>query len=314
MVEEFNRNTMNRQNQNQSVGGILHDLERLLESSENNDFNFSFKESGLSNEEVEITRLLKKVLNNYKSGIEYDSVKYNLVSKTLGVGLWDMDIVPNDPANPNNPASWSPELRRLLGFNNERDFPNILGSWQSRVHPDDMSTVLTRFGAHLNDRTGRTPYDVEVRLAMKNGEYRTFRSFGTSERDSRGNPIRVAGAFEDITEKHRINQELETNNVRLKLLLQNIDLALWDMEVDPNDPIGGNNIFWWSDEFRRMAGFTDERDFPNVLSSWSDRIHPEDKERILTAFAAHLMDPTLKKPYNVEYRMEKKNGDYIWFF
>jgi PAS domain S-box-containing protein len=108
-------------------------------------------------------------------------------------------------------------------------------------------------------------------------------------------------------------EELINQNLRLNLLLNSMDVALWDMIIDPNDPVAGNNEFWWSDEFRKMLGFTDENDFPNILSSWSNRLHPKDKERTLNALAAHLNDYTGKTPYNIEYELLLKNGQYRHF-
>ena len=199
----------------------------------------------------------------------------------------------------------------MLGFSDERDFPNILSSWSDRLHPEDKERTLSAFAAHLGDRSGRTPYDLTYRLMLKNGEYRYFHAFGATMRDSKGVALRVAGALEDVTEKTQMQERLENNDLRLSLLLKSIDIALWDMVVDPSDPTGSNNAFWWSDEFRRMLGFSGEHDFPNILSSWSDRLHPEDKDATLNAFAAHLNDYTGATPYNVEYRVQKKNGEYI---
>ncbi|WP_236438666.1 PAS domain-containing protein [Pseudomonas syringae] len=80
--------------------------------------------------------------------------------------------------NPKNRFWWSQQLRNLLGFNDERDFPNVLASWASRLHPDDKERSLNAFGAHLNDRSGKTPFDIEYRMKMKGGEYRWFRGRG----------------------------------------------------------------------------------------------------------------------------------------
>ena len=62
-----------------------------------------------------------------------------------------------------------------------------------------------------------------------------------------------------------------------------------------------------------MLGFKDETDFPNVTSSWSDKLHPEDKEKTLQAFAAHILDKTGKTPYNVKYRLKRATGEYVWY-
>ena len=300
------------QKQSSSVRkGLFGELHRLTVAGEIGDYNITLDSEGLSRRDDAIVRLINNSLGNYRTSMEYNLMKYRLTSDALGVALWDMDVVGGDPVNPKNKFTWSQEFRHMLGFSDERDFPNITSSWSDRLHPDDLDRTINAFAAHLTDHSGRTPYDLTYRLKLKNGEYRTFRAFGATLRDKNGVPLRVAGALEDITDKNQMQSELETNDLRFKLLLSSIDIALWDMTVDPRDPVAGNNEFWWSDELRRMLGFSGEHDFPNVTSSWSDRLHPEDKERTLKAFAAHLNDYTGRTPYNIHYRLKHKNGEYL---
>ena len=300
-----------RESSRKNSKGLLSVMEKLIEAGNTGNYDVVLDFGQLSRKETEVVNLLKTALSKFKQAHAYDLMKYKLTSDALGVALWDMDVIGGDPVNPNNKFTWSQEFRRMLGFTDERDFPNILSSWSDRLHPEDKERTLGAFAAHLNDHSGRTPYDLKNRIMMKNGEYRRFHAFGTTMRDHSGIPLRVAGALEDITEQEQMQKQLETNDLRLTLLLKSISIALWDMTVDPDDPTGANNEFWWSDEFRRMLGFSGIHDFPNILSSWSDRLHPEDKDKTLGAFAAHLNDYTGKTPYNVEYRVMKKNGDYI---
>ena len=109
------------------------------------------------------------------------------------------------------------------------------------------------------------------------------------------------------------SHKAEYNIMKYKLASDALNIALWDMNVVQEDPINSENTFTWSREFRQMLGFTDESDFPNVLHSWSDRLHPDDRERALKAFAAHISDYTGKTPYNLEYRLMHKNGEYRYF-
>ena len=291
--------------------GLHNELARLVKAAEAGDFNISLDLGLLSRKEAEIARFINNAIGNYRVSTEYNLMKYQLTSDALGIALWDMDVEGGDPVNPNNKFTWSQEFRHMLGFSDEYDFPNLLHSWSDRLHPEDKDRALGAFAAHLNDHSGQTPFDLEYRLMLKNGQYRSFHAFGNTLRDSAGVPLRVAGALEDITAKKDMQNHLENNNLRLELLLKSIDIALWDMVVDPTDPTGSLNEFWWSDEFRHMLGFSGEHDFPNVLHSWSDRLHPEDKEKTLNAFAAHLNDYTGRTPYNVEYRVQHKNGHYI---
>jgi PAS domain S-box-containing protein len=64
---------------------------------------------------------------------------------------------------------------------------------------------------HLNDRTGRTPYNIEYRLQLKNGEYRWFIATGATTRDRSGVPLRVAGALRDISEAVRSIEEIQSS-------------------------------------------------------------------------------------------------------
>ncbi len=239
--------------------------------------------------------------------------RLDLLVEASRIGLWDMSVIAGDPVNPKNEFWWSDHFRKMLGFQDERDFPNVLDSWASRLHPDDKEWVLDAFAKHLNDKTGKTPYDVEYQLQLKTGEYRWFRATGTTMRDRRGLPVRVAGSLADITERKLSEQQLQHSLRRFELINRASNVGLWDMTVIAGDPVNPKNEFWWSDRFRELLGFRDESDFPNVLDSWSNRLHPNDKEWVLEAFAKHLTDRTGKTPYDVEYQLKLKGGEYRWF-
>ncbi|MBI3144955.1 MAG: PAS domain-containing methyl-accepting chemotaxis protein [Pseudogulbenkiania sp.] len=239
--------------------------------------------------------------------------RFELVNAAASEGLWDMTVVAGDPVNAGNAFWWSPPFRQMLGFQDERDFPNVLGSWANRLHPDDRERTLDAFAAHLNDRSGRTPYDVTYRLQLKNGDYRWFRARGATLRDPHGVPLRVAGSLADITAERRRDAELDKTLTRFELTRELLVEGLWDMEVVAGDPLNPKNAFWWSRQFRQLLGFTDERDFPDVLDSWASRLHPDDKAAVLQAFGAHLNDRSGQTPYDVEYRLQCKDGQYRWF-
>ena len=114
-------------------------------------------------------------------------------------------------------------------------------------------------------------------------------------------------------EHSKLMSENEYQLTKLSMVLDASKIGLWDMEVIKGDPVNPDNTFQWSDEFRHMLGYSSEADFPNILSSWSDKLHPEDKERTLDLFARHILDRTGKTPYDLEYRLLKKNGEYSYF-
>jgi PAS domain S-box-containing protein len=148
-------------------------------------------------------------LDELRTSSSAEIERYELMIEAAGIGLWDMDVNAADPVNPNNEFQWSQEFRTMLGYRDEKDFPNILNSWASRLHPDDAQRTVDAFLGHLNDRTGRTPYDIEYRLQLKTGEYRWFVATGATKRDRNGTPLRVAGALRDIDNEKRLSETAE---------------------------------------------------------------------------------------------------------
>ncbi len=124
--------------------------------------------------------------------------KFELVTKTTTEGLWDLEIPKDNAINDETPFFWADRFRQMLGYQDEKDFPNVLHAWSDLLHPDHKQKTLEAFSAHLLDRTGRTPYDVEYQLKLKDGSYKWFRAIGNTVRDEHGNALRVAGSLIDI--------------------------------------------------------------------------------------------------------------------
>lgn len=255
----------------------------------------------------------RELLRETEQAARAHEVRFDLVNRASSEGLWDMEVVAGDPVNPNNRFWWSQQLRNLLGFNDERDFPNVLASWADRLHPQDKPATLDAFARHLNDKSGHTPYKVKNRLAMKDGSYRWFYAQGETLRDAQGRPVRVAGSLRDIHDELQRDHEHEVIITRFELAREMLSDGLWDMEVIAGDPVNPKNPFWWSTQFRRLLGFETVEEFPDVLDSWASRLHPDDKERSLAAFGSHLNDRSGKTPFDIEYRLKMKTGEYRWF-
>jgi len=193
----------NQSFQNSSLETLIMESRRMLEQSKSEDISIAKPAGDLSPEIKEIFENLAGAIQNYQGRIRYDIMKYQLANKALHTGLWDMDIVGGDPVNPNNRFVWTDDFRRMVGFKDEKDFPNVLNSWSDRLHPEDKDRTINAFAAHLTDTTGKIPYDVKYRLKLKNGDYGYFRATGDVIRDREGRPLRVAGLLLDLSEEKR---------------------------------------------------------------------------------------------------------------
>src|SRR5258706_5927039 len=121
-------------------------------------------------------------------------MRFDFVCQASDDGLWNIEMGPDETIQVNTPFWWSNQFRNLLGYQDEGDFPNVLGSWSNLLHPDDRQRILNTFDAHLADRTGRTPFAVEYRLKCRDGVHRWFRTKCSTQRDMRGSPLRMPGA------------------------------------------------------------------------------------------------------------------------
>jgi PAS domain S-box-containing protein len=171
----------------------------------------------------------------HTEALELAATRFDISREMLHDGLWDIEVVAGDPANPKNTIWWSSQMRRLLGCNTVEEFPNTLESWTSRLHPDDSARAIAAFVAHVDDRSGKTPFDVDYRLKHKSGTYRWFRGRGQTRRAQDGSPQRVVGAITDIhahheestmreaqAEQHRVMQETLSKLTQIVATIQGI--------------------------------------------------------------------------------------------
>ena len=103
---------------------------------------------------------------------------------------------------------------------------------------------------------------------------------------------------------------LQNESASLDTIHEMLGSGKWTMDFDEEGAMIRVN---WSNEFRRMLGYHGKGDFPDVLESWSDLLHPDDKEHVLKEFNDTISDYTGQKSYDVEYRLLTKNKGYRWY-
>ncbi len=268
-------------------------------------------QTAVSESDKEVISLINEKAAQIMEYANGETSKLNMVNEIIDSGMWTMYFDPQ--SGDINRVDWSDEFRRMIGFKNRSDFPDTLEAWTSRLHPEDKDMVLSEFNATLADKSNTKKYDVNYRLQIKSGDYRWFRAAGNLSRDERNMPVIFIGIFIDITEQMEQSRQLEIETQRHDAIDQTLSEGSWSMNVIGRDASNPNNPFWWSQQFRHLLGYRDENDFPNVLNSWSDSLHPEDKQAALDAFNNHVSDYSGNTPFDIEYRLRRKDGSYRWF-
>ncbi|MCW6512875.1 methyl-accepting chemotaxis protein [Lichenifustis flavocetrariae] len=149
-----------------------------------------------------------------------------LLDDACGVGLWEAVLFQGDAMHAKSIWTWSPEFRRLLGYESESEYPNVVQSWSDRLHPDDVAPTFAAFVGHLADKSGRSRYDVTYRLKVRDGSYRWFRATGGCRYASDGQTVRACGSLTDIHKQKVAEFAAATESENDKLILTALTKAL----------------------------------------------------------------------------------------
>ena len=112
----------------------------------------------------------------------------------------------------------------------------------------------------------------------------------------------IANIIAQANERLQIENKLRESQERYDLAVRGSSNGLWDWNTLTDE-------VFYAPRFKEMIGYTDA-EMPNLFEAWESKLHPEDRKRVLTAVQNHLKD---RVPYNVEYRLQTKQGEYCWF-
>ena len=192
----------------------------------------------------------------------------------------------------------SPQIEAALGHSLEAwEEP---GFWLQVIHPDDREAVMAE-----STRTNTTgeQYRQEYRMIAADGEVLWFHDESVIVRDAAGAPLYWQGVMMDVTERRRTEEELRHAQERFRMLVEHIPAVVYaePIEYDPGllymSPQVEHVLGWTADEWQAQAGF------------WLDHLHPDDRARVAELNTA---SNTTKVPFTTEYRMQHKQGHYVW--
>lgn len=112
------------------------------------------------------------------------------------------------------------------------------------------------------------------------------------------------------TKENEYKKQLEKQIVSFQNIHEALGSGAWNLMYDHEGKLAAVN---WSDTLRKMLGFTSIKDFPNTFEAWADRLHPDDKAYTMQEYEQTVTDRTGRKKFDVEYRLQSKNGKYHWF-
>ena len=105
-----------------------------------------------------------------------------------------------------------------------------------------------------------------------------------------------------VAELERTLATLKSENDRLQLVARGSREGLWDW------PDLNEERQWWSPGFFQLLGYEDNA-FPPTLERFAELLHPDDRLIQMAAIEGLL---ERDEPFESEYRMKNRSGDYRW--
>ncbi|MDP9479994.1 MAG: EAL domain-containing protein, partial [Actinomycetota bacterium] len=191
--------------------------------------------------------------------------------KVARLGVWEWNVG-------SGKVAWSEEQCRIYGLE-PHEFAGTVEAHFERVHPDDRGTVRGS-----RERTLRLagPVELENRITRPDGEVRVVHTHRQTVRDERGEPIKVFGTTQDVTERRRAEEALRESQARLAEAQRIARVGSWEYAV-------GEDEAHWSDEMYRIFG-RDPGSFVPTYGTFLRSVHPDDRRSLLRMFRKALRE------------------------
>lgn len=145
-------------------------------------------------------------LREAEAALRRSEERYFLATAAGDVGVWDFDLDSGE-------IYVDPRLKAILGYQDD-EIRNHIDEWGALVHPDDTDAVMKAVDVYL---AGGTPvYEIEHRMLHKDGSERWFLARGSAIRDGTGHAFRMVGTDTNITERKKVEAQLDESHKKIR--------------------------------------------------------------------------------------------------
>ncbi|WP_404976888.1 MULTISPECIES: EAL domain-containing protein [unclassified Acidovorax] len=211
------------------------------------------------------------------------------VGRVARVGGWQVDV-------PTRILTWSHEVAAAY----ELPMAQAPLDASMAIYPADArEAVRAAFEACA---TNGTPIDLQAPVTMPNGRQYRVRVVAHAVRNDRGVITKVQGTFLDVSDSHAAKAARSASDERFRLVASATTDAVWDWDLQ-------TDAVWWNEGMEALFGVPRHL-LPPDSTSWTDRLHPDDRTRVLQRVRAVLEGTG--NAWADEYRFRRFDGSYAW--
>jgi PAS domain S-box-containing protein len=224
--------------------------------------------------------------------VEFEKLKllYNQVESLTNTGTWELDLK-------NNQLKWSDGVFKMLGYQ-PQEFEITFEKGVEVIHPTDRERATKLMDDVLQNDA---EYFIKKKLLSKSGNIIHVRSKANIFKDEEGNPIKLIGVFQDITEFEKSEEEIKQQNTLTLNIIKNLPSAFFLFNQK------GQHLLW-NKQLEEITGY----DHDEIASISPEEMYEgEEKEKVKN----HVKE-VLKKGYTeIEaWLSTKSNGKVPIYF
>lgn len=214
------------------------------------------------------------------------------VIEATEVAIWELDI-------PSSKVEINDRWASLIGQTRAELEPVTLETFDSRIHPDDLTPMRTALERHLRGET--RDYECEVRMRHKDGRWVWLLTRGrVLERDADGLPLRMFGVHLDIAQRKAQEATLRRARELLESTGKLAHVGGWELDLLTEE-------LTWTDETKRIHGVG--LDYVPTLEAAVAFYTKEAQQAIRDAMDEALETGT---PWDLEVPLIRADGEKIW--
>ncbi len=190
-------------------------------------------------------------------------------------------------------AEINPAYERLTGFS-AADIRGRSPRELAPLIPEELGEALCASFRRGTESTGPIEYEEPFNVR---GRSLWLLTRLTPLRDPAGNVVRLVGRSLDITERKTIELRFQSLTERLQLATEAAQVGIWDHDF-------AQERLMWDSRMHTLYGIA-PRDFAASFAAWSERVHPDDRERVLAELQKAIDG---KAAFNTSFRIVRPDG------
>jgi len=217
--------------------------------------------------------------------------RYEIVSKATSDTIWDLNLKTDI-------NRYNSNIYDMFGYE-KQEVENPVEWWRDKIHPEDRDIIITQMEHAIEANFDR--FQMEYRFKCADGSYKYIFDRAFIVNDADGNPVRMIGAMQDVTQQREEQKWLKL----FQSAIANTKESVAIIEGEPTE-LPGRQIIYVNQAFCEMTGYTMEEAKGETLQILNgSKTSQEKRNKLRDAMEQWEMCET-------EFINYRKDGEEFW--